>query len=100
MAKILGPEIAEAKKQNVAPKPKISNPAITFERQNKTFPTKAHSNRCNETLRMSPFIFTRYLVRNKILIFNEKKNELKKKRVLYTFFSVDTTQAVSVQTGS
>ena len=35
MAKILGPEIAEAKKQNVAPKPKISNPAITFERQNK-----------------------------------------------------------------
>ena len=34
MAKILGPEIAEAKKQNVAPKPKISNPAITFERQN------------------------------------------------------------------
>ena len=51
MAKILGPEIAEAKKQNVAPNPEISNPAITFERQNK--PTKAHSNRCNETLRMS-----------------------------------------------
>ena len=56
MANILGPEIAEAKKQNVAPKPKISNPAITFERQNKTFRTKA-----------------RYLLRNKILIFNEKK---------------------------
>ena len=55
MAKILGPEITEAKKQNVAPKPKISNPAITFERQNKTFPTKAHSNRCNETLRMRPY---------------------------------------------